>query len=328
MKSVLHIAINANGIYSSKGMEKGFKKAGFTDYEWLDYQAIRLSEGTDGLLQRMIAKAHICKSELIFVHIQNNDILNKETVEKLSKIGFTVLYNFDCRNKEESKWMYDLASYFGLVFFSNQEDVDNCKGLDIKNTAVLQSSCDIDLYKKTGASLDKYPDVVFVGNNYVGTNLNFELAHERQEMIDFLGLEFDNKFGAYGRGQFNPMINQDEEILCYNSAKIAISQNNFNKELYTSDRIWKIMSCGTFCLAHHFDGIEKIFERGVHLDWFTTLDELKEKIEYYLENSQEREAIAKIGMNFVRENHAWSNRFEEMELIINKTLVDGKQVTV
>lgn len=327
MKSVLHIAINAP-TYSSRGMELGFKKAGFTDYEALDYQAIRLNEGTDGLLQRMIAKAHICKPELIFVHIQNNDILDIETVKKLSNIGFTVLYNFDCRNKAESKWMYDLAPYFGLVLFSNEEDVNNCKELGIKNTAVLQSSADFLFYDKTGIKVDKYPEIVFVGNNYVGTNLNFELAHERQDMVDFLGLEFDDKFGAYGRGQFNQMINQQEELFCYNSAKIAISQSNFDKELYTSDRIWKIMACGTFCLVRHFDGIEKLFERGIHLDWFTGLDELKEKINYYLENEDERESIARIGMNYVRENHTWSNRFEEMELIINKILVDAKQVAV
>jgi len=328
MKSVLHIGINAVGIYSSRGMEIGFKKAGFTDYDFLDYQSIRFNEGTNGLLQRMLVKANICKPELIFIHIQNNDILDVETIKSLSKIGFTVLYNFDCRNKDESKWMYDLAPYFGLVLFSNQEDVDNCKELGIKNVSVLQSSADFDFYNKTGIDISKYPDVVFVGNNYVGTNLSFDLAKERQEIIDFLYLEFDNKFESYGRGQSGQMIDPYEESVCYNSAKIAISQSNFDKEFYTSDRIWKIMACGTFCLARYFDGIEKIFERGVHLDWFNGLDELKEKVEYYLENEDEREAIAKVGMNLVRENHSWANRFEEMELLINKTLSNAKQVEV
>jgi spore maturation protein CgeB len=328
MKSVLHIGINAQGIYSSKGIEKGFKKAGFIDYDFLDYQSIRFNEGTEGLLQRMIVKANICKPDLIFIHIQNNDILDIETINQLSKIGFTVLYNFDCRNKDESKWMYDLTPYLGWVFFSNQEDVDNCNELGIKNVSVLQSSCDTDMYNTIGKKLDKYPDIVFVGNNYVGTNLNFDLSTQRQEMIDFMYFEFDNKFGSYGRGQLGQMIDPQEESLCYNSAKIAISQNNFDKELYTSDRIWKIMSCGTFCLARYFDGIETIFERGVHLDWFSSLDELKDKTEYYLKNDEERKSIAKVGMNFVKENHSWANRFEEMELIINKKLSYAKQVTV
>ena len=336
MRSILHIGIDAPS-HSPKGIEKGFRQAGFTKYDFFSWQAVRFSEGILGTQSRMIAAAQSVRPDIIFCQFQNSDICDEETAIELSKCGFTVNYSFDVRSLELTEWMYDLAPHFGLTLFACQEDVDEANRRGIYNVGVLQSSVDFDNYNHFDVRNNPHlydgslGDIVFIGNNYQGTSLPFELATERYNMVLQLNHEFNQegeRFKAYGQNweqkYGSPAVHIQDEVKIYNNAKIAISQNNYDRELYTSDRIWRIMATGIFCLTKYFYGIEAMFERGVHLDWWHDLNELKFKIFNYLRDSEEREAIAKTGMLMVRENHAWVNRVREMlRMIDQKTIIQA-----
>lgn len=310
----LHVSIE-NQIYSGAGITKGFQQAGF-DVHQMNWQPIKFEETVEGLRARLINYAAINRPDYIFLHIQNEGVLDVDTCKVLTEYCKTVLYNFDCREKEKSQWMYDLATHLSLVCFSNQEDVNNCLALGIENVMALHSACDIDLYARLPFDV-KYtsPDIVFIGGQYLNSNLNFPLAEERLKMTNFLEREYSDRFGAFGIGNSNNarFINSMEEVRIYNASKIAINQNNFEREGYTSDRIWRIMSTGTFCLTKWFPGIDKIFEKEIHLDWFNTFEEMKGLLEFYLNEDEERGAIAQMGSRFVRENHSWKSRVEEIK---------------
>jgi hypothetical protein len=323
MKSVLHIGINAPS-HSPKGIEKGFRQAGFTGYNFFDWQSCRFNEGILGTQSRMIAAAQSVRPDIIFCQFQNSDICDEETAIELSKCGFTVNYSFDVRSLELTEWMYDLAPHFGLTLFACQEDVDEANRRGIYNVGVLQSSVDFDVYsppevRNTRPNL-KWPSVVFVGNNYVGTSLNFPLAQERLDMVKALKEMMNGEFNVQGQNwDHSRMIHANDEVLAYRNSIIGISHNNYDRTMYTSDRLWRIMGCGLFCLTKYFHGVEAMFEQGVHLDWWHDIEELKSKIFYYLSEAEEREAIAKAGCLFVRENHGWVNRVQEMLHLIEVT---------
>ena len=84
-----------------------------------------------------------------------------------------------------------------------------------------------------------------------------------------------------------------------NGAKIGIGSNSFNRARYSSDRLGNYMACGTFYLTQYIEGLEDIFEKGVDLDWFETVDEMHERIKFYLENETLRYQIAQKGRNKV-----------------------------
>ncbi|UCE99341.1 MAG: glycosyltransferase family 1 protein, partial [Planctomycetota bacterium] len=65
---------------------------------------------------------------------------------------------------------------------------------------------------------------------------------------------------------------------------------------YHSDRFINIPACGTFTLAKRVPGYELLFEDGVHMRYFDTIDEFFEVGEWYLKHEAEREKIAKAGM--------------------------------
>jgi Glycosyl transferases group 1 len=312
MKKVLHIGLKSS-TYSPEGMEKGFRAAGFTDYTFFDWQAVRLDCGILGCQSRMIGAAMQLEPDVVFLHLQNPSIMDQETATELAKCGFVVNYSFDCRVQTEMQWMYDLAPHIGLTLFSCEEDAANCKE---GATAVMQSSCDMEWYKRL--PLERTNDVVFIGGNYAPTNLVFPLAQQRAEMVKFLKAEIPT-FHEYGMNwDVSQYINPQQEILLYNQAAIAINQNNFLRENYTSDRLWRAMACGTLVITSYFSGIEKIFIKGHHLNWFSTFGELKNLIEFYLKHPELREEVAQNGMNLVREEHRWKNRFEQMKTIIEK----------
>ncbi len=80
------------------------------------------------------------------------------------------------------------------------------------------------------------------------------------------------------------------------SARIVTGYNRHHDvPWYCSDRTSHVMGCGGFLLTRHFLGIEDFFERGLHCDWFDTLDEAGELADKYLADEQLRRSVASAG---------------------------------
>jgi Glycosyl transferases group 1 len=318
MKKILHIA-NVAPQYSADGIKKGFIDNGY-EYVMFNWQEERFSLRSLILMRKKLIELALAeKPDLIFAHVQNQEAFDDTTWQILSNIGFVVNYTFDVRTTEESEWLYALAPKIGLTLFACFEDVFTCRDRGIENVGVLQSSIDMDWYKKI--EVEKKYDVSFIGNNYLNTNLNFELPQERYDMVQFLKQNYGKRFLYEGMNwEQSKIVNPQQEVEIYNQSKIAINQNNFDRVGYTSDRLWRIMACGCFCLTKYFVGIENLFVRGVHLDWWEDFEQLKELIDFYLGDDDKRNWIASTGMELVRTQHNWTNRIAEL-----KKLVDGKR---
>jgi hypothetical protein len=310
MKSVLHVALIAPNGYTNLPFMDAFLNNGFDTYHCFDYQLETFEYGREVMRQRLLQMAKATRPDLIFMHVQNSETLDVDTVKELSSFGFTVFYTFDARTKEQTEWLYNMAPHVGLICFSSKDDVEEAKVRWHTNTMVLQSSCDMDFYKP---HLRHPSGIIFIGGNYQHTNLNFPLADERVEMVERMKKRFGDDFNAYGIGwPGSKLIGPKEELELYYKSAIAISHNNFDRELYTSDRLWRIMASGTFCLTKYFLGIENLFQRGIHLDWWHDFDELEMLADHYLKNDDLRESIAWSGSLHVRSEHRWTHRIKEM----------------
>lgn len=312
--------------FDSTFMVKGFEQCGYR-VEVMDYQKIKYDSGVGELQSRMVAKAMKDKPELIFIHIQNDNILNTVIVNELQQIGDVVIYNFDCRAKKKMQWLYDLVPYAKLVCFSNLEDVMACRSMGNYNTMVLQSSADFDVYKplpnKEAIPAEFKHDIVFIGNRYDNTNLEFSEAKQRTEMVNLLQEKYGDRFKAWGMGwQFSRLVNKQEEVMIYNGCKIAITHNNFNRADYQSDRIWRIMGCQTLALAQFFPNINKYIVKEVAGAWLD-FDMLVAEIDRYLEDEPLRIKKAGLAALFVREKHSWKNRVEQLLIAIKNVKKDA-----
>jgi spore maturation protein CgeB len=85
-------------------------------------------------------------------------------------------------------------------------------------------------------------------------------------------------------------------------------------------RLFEATSAGSFLLTQHQSNIERYFKPGYEVETFKDKNELAEKINYYLDHSEEREAIAKRGYERCVGEYNMHNRVREFDRILKKYL--------
>lgn len=270
-----------------------------------------LPTGTTGFNNKALKLAHIFKPDIIFMQIQQADVLNEYTATELSKIGFCINFSGDVR-AELPEWYVTTGKIIQLTTFNNLVDVEMAREAGVNNSEYLELGFDPEVYKRWGVKRP-CPDIVAHFNDYGPTR--FPLSQYRLDIASRLTKEFGNKFGVYGnfpnaKGNLNS--NQVEEAQQYNNCKIAINCSHFNYKRYSSDRQLRIMGSGAFCLTHHYDGICMDYHPGKNLDTFNNLDEMVEKCHYYLKHDDIRQKIADDGYDYVRSHFTFQNMAENI----------------
>ena len=253
---------------------------------------------------------------LVFMQLQAPNILSEDTINLLKRTGATVVqWTGDARQPTPSHY-FEVGKKIDLSFFGNTEDVDALQKQGIK-ADYLNISVDHTIYNPQ----NKSPKVVFMGNNYNGL---FPLSEFRLAMCRFLKKEYGSDFQVYGSGYpadlraVDLMYKHEKEADAYRNCKIAINCSHFDLGKYTSDRLFRILFSGAFCLTKEFPQMETYLTEGKIFDSFTNLSELKEKIDYYLQNDSERNTIAQNGYNYAIKHEKWSDRMQEMLKLIEK----------
>ncbi|MDD3367420.1 MAG: DUF3880 domain-containing protein [Lachnospiraceae bacterium] len=76
-------------------------------------------------------------------------------------------------------------------------------------------------------------------------------------------------------------------------------------------RVWDILAAGGFCLTNYRPELLQYFENGKDLVIYEGLDDLREKVDYYLSHEEEREQIALNGFRKVQQ-HSLEKRLQEL----------------
>ena len=267
---------------------------------------IELSTGEKDVNQKAIAMARAFKPDIVFMQIQAANIIYIDTVVQLKKTGaFVVNWNGDIR-ATTPQWMIEMSKHIDKTLFSNYRDVFN-----VENGGYLEIGYDPEIYKPEGEAL-KLKEIGFFGNNY-GSAM-FPLSRMRMEMNNLLSRHFRKQYGVYGNNWGNASGNfnhsQAEESKAYRGIKIGINLSHFDEPNYTSDRIYRIMGSGCFCLAKRYEGMP--FIDGEHLRVWDSFPELLSLIKHYLEHEDERKEIAKQGNDFVKQNFSFDKMVKNL----------------
>ena len=255
--------------------------------------------------------------DIVFMQLQEGGIISLETARHMTKKSVVLNWTGDVRHPIPH-WYFELGKNIDMTLFSNMNDVDSFNSLGV-NAGFLQVGFDENIFTPNGTR-SAYPPIIFLGSNYLSTS-RFPLSALRQQMVCRLNSKYGSKFMAYGhnwqetigREQF---LNPNEEAEAYRSSLIAINLSHFNYGRYSSDRMLRLMGSGGFCLSHNFTDIEKDYKIGEHLDVWYGIENLLSKIDYYLENHEEREKIRNAGTMFVRDNYTWDKVMIELKKII------------
>lgn len=167
-------------------------------------------------------------------------------------------------------------------------------------------------------SADVYADMTryLVAHQYIGMKL---AAVERERTLNRLANHFSVTLytrsdtsrlpSVHGKGGVSTLTEMPK---VFQASKINLNMTMRPIETGLSLRIWDILGCGGFLLTNYQAEIPDYFEIGRDLETYESLEELEEKVHYYLSHEEERVEIAINGYEKVANYHTYEMRLAQM----------------
>lgn len=152
-------------------------------------------------------------------------------------------------------------------------------------------------------------EIIFVGSKKYHPEWKY-----RAKLIDYLDTTYSKKFELWGKDG-NGIVRGKDLNRLYASTKIVVGDSlcpQFSYPNYWSDRVYETLGRGGFLIHPHVPGMENEFTDKEHLVFYeyNNFNQLKELINYYLKNEEEREAIRIAGHELVKQNYTYKNRWQ------------------
>ncbi len=160
-------------------------------------------------------------------------------------------------------------------------------------------------------------DIAFLGAGYPNRRMAFKSLAGKNFKI--WGTEWDGApLLAKHVQQSGARISAEDSVTIYNATKININLHSSiqSKELvpqgdFVNPRTFELASIGAFQVVDKRSLMSELFNEDM-MGLFSSLDEMHDKINYYLKHEQEREIMAKSARLHVLENHTYEHRMQSL----------------
>lgn len=219
---------------------------------------------------------------------------------KIHIMGFSP-DDMNARHSQSVQFMKHLR-YYDSFFTTKSYNVAELKHLGCRNVFFIDNGFDPEKFFRTSLSASEVDDY--------GCDVSFIGAYEydRYRSIRYLANN-GIKVRIWGHGwkkviNTHAAIDVRNEYLGHDTFAKAVSATKVNlaflrkanRDLQTT-RTMEIPACGGFMLAERTIEHLRLFQEGKEASFFASDDELLKKVKYYLENAEERIAIANAGYN-------------------------------
>ncbi|HBN26812.1 MAG TPA: hypothetical protein DD405_05020 [Desulfobacteraceae bacterium] len=247
------------------------------------------------------------------IHKKINNI-NPDLVLSYSKdIPFSVLENI--RKEYKTAIFYpdvtipideQLVSYArkaDYLFITNNAQLDDLSSMGVAKPVFCMQGCDHSEHRIISTKKSRWlSDVAFVGRPSNENRINLIRAVDNSFYFKAWGGHWEKYGLACLKNHIYP---KEYAMICY-ASKIVLGCDYYNHmKKYFSNRTWITMGCGGFLLTNYVPGLETIFKKGVHLEWYNSHQECLDLIGYYLKHGEKRKKIAQNGYEFVHSTRTY-----------------------
>ncbi|OXM17584.1 spore maturation protein cgeB [Paenibacillus herberti] len=223
-----------------------------------------------------------------------------------------------------------LAPHYDYVFTLESNCVEFYRQLGCQNVFYLPLGVNPAEFRPRNPDLSLRREISFVGSAY----------HKRVDFfnqitpylltrdVSITGLWWD-RLNDYklmqSRVRAGQWMGPLETAATYNGAKIVINMHrahddetfNSNNEsqltaISPNPRTFEISACGTLQLTDIRDDLARFYVPGVEIDTYSSPQELVQKLDYYLNNEEARQAIALRAMYRTMKEHTYAHRLTTM----------------
>jgi spore maturation protein CgeB len=270
------------------------------------------------------------KPDLLF--IIKGDHIFPATLEKLKKIISCpiIAYVWDdpfyATNTDQDDYrrtnFSDGIPWYDYIYVFDSFYIEEIKRKGAKKVQYLPLATNPNRYKEISVSeqdrRDYGYDVCFIGVPFESRVEIFEGLHDYN-----LGV-FGDQWTKYfiRKGQKTPSYYKgrvSSEIVnkIYLSSKIVLNIHHPHSIEGLNTRTFDIPACGAFEIVDYKEGVEKHFVIDKEIVTFRSINELRSKIDFYLENEDLRKSIAERGKQRVLIEHTWVHRAIDIITALN-----------
>ncbi len=211
----------------------------------------------------------------------------------------------------------DSFSDLGLIFQTT------VLGFNISGANIVEPMLTADILSRLEEyfTLEKSPDSFSdLGLIFQTTVLGFKIAEiERRRALIELSKYYH--VNVYSNSDVSDMVRirycgsvdyWSEMPKVFRASKINLNFTIPNIKSGIPLRVWDVLGSGGFLLTNYQAELPYFFEEGKDLVCFDGVEDLREKVGYYLEHEEERRAIAESGYRKVKETHLYIERIRTM----------------
>jgi spore maturation protein CgeB len=258
-------------------------------------------------------KAEVKKEKPKFLFVVNGEVLLPSTLDWIrnqTDIKTALWYPdeplfYEAFNKH-------LAPHYDHVFTASPRVIPRYKKIGVKSVHFVTFGCNPSIHRKmelTKEEKKRYEhDISFVGTCYPR---RYNLIRKLEKFdISVYGRYWRNvrRKSIYHNGVWGP-----EFAKVFNASKIVLDiYNKRAREYEINVRTFEATGCGSFTLTEHGYGLDELFKIGKEVVCYNDEVELKELIEYYLDNDEERKEIAAKGQERAYKDHTYEQRIKFM----------------
>jgi hypothetical protein len=238
------------------------------------------------------------------VFVDNKSYLTTQTLRYLKKkqpaIRIANLITDDPFGKYSNSWRLfkETIFRFDVFFVQRKINVEEFKSKGAKRVELCYRSFDPDYNKPVLLDKDdqkKYAAPVGFVGTYESERASFvAFLIENGIQVSVIGNDWPNGdywkvIQPFYRG---PSVFEEEYVKAINGLEIALHFLRHGNRDEQDSRTFEIPSCRVFMIAERSQVHETLFKENEEAVFFTSKEELLEKVRFYLNNKEERERIA------------------------------------
>ncbi len=302
------------------------------------YDEVMREVGRRAMNARLLRLVNEIKPDVCFFTLFTDEI-DKQTIRTITEESGAVTLNwFGDDHWRFRTYSCHWAPFFRWVVTTDARAVEKYRAIGCQNVAKTQWAFNPSQYKSY--DLPQECDVAFVG----------QVHSSRKRIIQSLS-RAGTHVSCWGRGWPNGRISLEKMVKVYSSSKINLNftessmdfkwkpvakmfltrrlddsiRLNSPGEIIDSLRVlmtnpraqikgrnFEIPGAGGFLLTEHVDGIEEYFVPNSEIAVFNGLDDLVDKVRYYLSHESAREAMRIAGHQRALRDHTFEKRFTDI----------------
>ena len=299
--------------------KKAFQRLGHQAY-WIKYLKLKSYLGERTATAFVDKLMFIAKPDLLFFHGRD---ISCELLLRAKKRMPVLMYYDDCIKGAGNSFeeVIKRGQQADIMYLTNRGEVALYRQRGV-NARFITGGCDPVAHRVVQAPESFYrSEVAFIGKAN---------APDRVACMHEVGRRFDLKLWGAGwednglKAAAKHVYAAEYRKICAGT-KIVLGWNiDPTVDLYFSNRTWYTLGCGGFLLTAYSPSLEELFGRGRELDWFETVEECCEKIEFYLQHDEQRQKISRAGYQLAHEEYSYDNMVERIVEDVRKNDLSSK----